>query len=277
MASKRPHEPHTVGSLLDADKRPRLDLRLLPFDVLMVIFSYFPNRVRLRCLSFVCKRWRTAALRSVTSYIWGDYAFRREGPPFEALMKLMPSITHLTLMVPSTRFMLPDSIRSLALSDYASALAPQHCPNITALSFTANHRFEVPDAAFIHRHCEQVTELTLRVVEDNIFFFVDLSPVNHIDLYSWPKVQTLSLDCYDEHWAQRLIERMPALRSLRLTLPRADNFMRLPQHCLASLRALTFTEEEEPEHIACVACLPKMRKLPALARHHPDCPDRACV
>lgn len=84
----------------------------LPLDVLCLILSSFPVRARLRCASRVCRRWRTAALRSVTSLTFATCAAANLGP----LLQLFPSVTQLDVRRRTERpAALPLTLRRLAL------------------------------------------------------------------------------------------------------------------------------------------------------------------
>lgn len=117
MASKRAgpaHAPVAPG----AAKRLRHDVRwasaieAIPIEVLGLIFARFPLRARLRSVACVCKRWRTAALRTVTSFCYTGAG----GARLSDVLSLLPALTHIDVRGRSeSPAALPSTLRSLDL------------------------------------------------------------------------------------------------------------------------------------------------------------------
>jgi hypothetical protein len=115
----------------------------LPFDLLPVIFRFFPINPRLYTLSRVCRRWRAAALRSITT-IAHDLGVLSESIP--RINALLPNVTslfldrgflevdlsawrslaRLTLVSNAPRVLIPSTVTSLALQHISSAYLPAH-------------------------------------------------------------------------------------------------------------------------------------------------------
>src|SRR3569623_617377 len=81
---------------------------LLPGDILSLIFADAPFSARLRALSLVCKRWRTAALRSVKSC--ECYAFRWR------TFELFPLFEELHFSSSKVYVALPTTLRRLTIN-----------------------------------------------------------------------------------------------------------------------------------------------------------------
>lgn len=64
-AGLAPKRSRTRAHSVSSDAADTLTIQALPTDVLALVFEYTPFLARLRALSFVCKRWRAAALRSI--------------------------------------------------------------------------------------------------------------------------------------------------------------------------------------------------------------------
>lgn len=87
MPSKRRQDPARSPSASDEAKKPRsastrspepvISIDSLPRHLLTEIFSYAPPAARLKAISLVCKRWRTAALHA-------SDGFRRRRPRLDA-------------------------------------------------------------------------------------------------------------------------------------------------------------------------------------------------
>lgn len=130
---------------------------LLPTDVLTIIFAYAPTRARLRALSPVCKRWRVAALRSVTSLTF--YRHHVDTWDLRALHRLLPSLTDLTIAEYCPSQYVITSLRCLALDEfvlirlfddeaanYGSTLLTATLPSLTSLSLTVSSALVVSAA-----------------------------------------------------------------------------------------------------------------------------------
>lgn len=140
MATKRAAAAEeALGATAKKAREPPLvdaPINLLPLDMLTVIFAYTPMRPVLLSVSLVCRRWRTAALRSVTSIRVRGGGERR--PP----LSLFPSLTELKFSCNFREAIrLPLTIRRLALreatkpSDDGEISFPAPLPPFTHLSF----------------------------------------------------------------------------------------------------------------------------------------------
>lgn len=141
------------------------------------------------------------------------------GPPFRRLVALMPSLTHLDLLVRSFE-PLPQSIRSLSLGT-CSAPRLLRYPNLTALSFALSEISFQPSKQFILLHSTQITELT---VDDCPSDGVSTPDYWSLREAPWPAVRKLYLTCQHGFPVSALIKCMPSLTSLSLTLNVAEDF-----------------------------------------------------
>lgn len=117
MASKRAGPaPESIAAAAAAHaKRPRADARwveAIPIEVLGLIFARFPLRARLRSVACVCKRWRTAAVRTMTSFCYTGAG----GAHLSDVLGLLPALTHIDVRGRSeSPAALPTTLRSLDL------------------------------------------------------------------------------------------------------------------------------------------------------------------
>lgn len=79
----------------------------LPTDVLVLIFAHAPLSARLRAISRVCKRWRTAVLLSVAAFACPSIHSRA--------IDLFPRLIDLTFRTSTSPAALPPNIRRLAI------------------------------------------------------------------------------------------------------------------------------------------------------------------
>lgn len=127
----------------------------LPRHLLTEVFSYAPPAARLKAVSLVCKRWRTAALHACDTLVWRS--FDRKRPELALLPSLTDlSITHGVL----SHATLPASLRKLTLDREALLCASNdaergvdtflahHLPNLTELHL----HYEFPVRPFAHGH-----------------------------------------------------------------------------------------------------------------------------
>lgn len=98
----RPKRRARGDSPISRALRPRDDVDLpspiqtLPSDLLGEVFSYISFSARLKSVSFVCKRWRAAALKSVTRLVLHEHCVEEY---VDAVIKLFPSLTALDLRI----------------------------------------------------------------------------------------------------------------------------------------------------------------------------------
>lgn len=88
-----------------------LTIAALPLDILVLTFSLMAMRPRLHVLSFVCKRWRTAVLRTIT---------KMKASYFERAAPLLPGVTSLSLQGEvAPNYPVPPKLRELFIDmDY---------------------------------------------------------------------------------------------------------------------------------------------------------------
>lgn len=122
----------------------------LPIELLELILSHFDRRRLLRICSFVCKRWRVAALRAVTLH-WFSGAASLGSPLCRQVLRLLPRLSHVGGLIeddqpPLTeRLALPPTVHTLDLTftkPFPSELLD--VPSLTSL--TASYS-DVPEAA----------------------------------------------------------------------------------------------------------------------------------
>lgn len=248
---------------------PRAPIDALPLDLLAVIFAYAPYAARLRAISLVCKRWRTAALRSSKGYVAG---IRRGDPRSKMLasaLTLFPSLTHLDVRDKIPFFALPTTLRSLSLwPSYLEASVEeearggttylsQHFPNLTVVDSDAvgllyGGRAPTvsldPLVSFLRAHSTQISKLTVGALHGSIARDVAALP--------WPKLRKLQCDAA----TLSLWSPPPALVELELLLiSDGDDFMAVAEHWLPML-----TDVYIPSGITKPVVLDRIRRCPAL-------------
>lgn len=145
----------------------------LPIDVLMLIFDRIRTRPLLRSVSLVSKRWRAAALRSVTmlgSHKASDRLRRHYIPSdFDRLSTLFPRLTTLTIALRGRirGVTLPASLRDLTLELEEDALdiecfSPPY-PPLTHLSLVGEDFYYTSPIFddFVAAICSSLTHLRL--------------------------------------------------------------------------------------------------------------------
>ena len=81
----------------------------LPLDVLRIIMSFVPLHPRLRVVSLVCRRWRSAALQSV------DHVHTSRPNSAATALRFLPSVTSVSLCTVSTGLQVPSGLQVLRL------------------------------------------------------------------------------------------------------------------------------------------------------------------
>lgn len=132
---------------------------VLPLDVLAHVFAFTSKRTRLGVISFVCRRWRSAALRATTELI--QYSSER-------LPELLPLHSRLTsLMVIDgpgpVDIVFPPTLTSLDIANFATETAGNSLEPFLRLSGLRNLRIGwslLTDAALIKFCANSATSLT---------------------------------------------------------------------------------------------------------------------
>lgn len=138
-------------------------ITLLPADILVALFSFIRTYPLLVTVSVVCKRWRSLALRSITSYSHGN---PRNPMGCYNILKLLPSLTELRLCN-GARMVLhpPTSLRKLCIDqlpecgNIGPAVVLPHLESID-VNLVNGRAIDVED--FIVAHAGIVTTLRMR-------------------------------------------------------------------------------------------------------------------
>lgn len=232
----------------------------LPTDVLALIFAYAPTRARLRALSPVCKRWRAAALRSVSSLTF--YRHHADTWDLRALHRLLPSLTDLTIAEYCPSQYVITLLRRLALDEfvllrlfddevaaYGSTLLTATLPSLTSLSLTVSSALVVsaargspftgddnPIVDLLATHATQLVSLT---------FHCECKPIRQAvcTLLHFPTLTALNFtsSCAAD---LEIIRQAPLLHSLELKA--GDEVLLLPPTMLTSLTRLHSRYRPDP-------------------------------
>lgn len=95
----------------------------IPLDVLRIIMSFVPLHPRLRVVSLVCRRWRSAALQSV------DHLHTSRPSSAATALRFLPFVTSLSLCTVSSELQVPTGLRILRLFE-----PPRHPSRYVRLS-----------------------------------------------------------------------------------------------------------------------------------------------
>lgn len=227
----------------------------LPMELLALIFEHTPFRARMRTLSFVCKRWRTAALRSVT--------WLPSTPKLDCIaLALYPSLTHLEAPW--------DRLRSWAAQEECGERTPLSMDlNLRALTINAITEPLSPPppriAMFLRHHMAHLTELDI--------WGRDLTElVPELSRIGMPEVRVLSVNAISARSVATLVQAAPRLTALTLRICSwAPRLLDVPVTMLTSLKTL---------HLSCPAnhyilhepAVDYLLKLPRLAslKHNLD-------
>lgn len=219
-----------------------MSINSLPLDVLAEIASYAPLRARLRSLSFINKRWRAAALRSVQELRFAD-SDRTAPLILPLLFGLFPSLTSLDLPFGVAYMTLPTTLRTLRLGAQFTKQAVEvahrgvptflstHFPNLTSLDLSV-------DAPLFLKSDERVT-LLRRFLATHSTQLIELA-VGTVDRMTWsglsfPALSTLSFAI----GGNRLnFADFPYAPQLRISFP---SITQLPPRPLSSLTSIDFT------------------------------------
>lgn len=154
--------------------------------MLTSIFAFLPLLGRLFAVSLVCKRWRSAAVRSVT-------ALQFRGGHLQEQLNLFPSLTSLSLEAYANYPALPTTLRSLSLTLSPPSGAPDslslvdsmlgRLPRLSSLSLIAVGNDTTALMSFLAQHASQLTSLSV----------ISLFALPVISL-KYPLVETLVLD-----------------------------------------------------------------------------------
>lgn len=106
----------------------------LPTDLLVLLFAFFPVRARMLAAAPVCRRWRAAAFRSITSV---DLACINVAGflPLPACLAHFPNLTELTFddSITNNACRIPSTLRSLTIR-YKAPANDGPLPALTALN-----------------------------------------------------------------------------------------------------------------------------------------------
>ena len=211
---------------------------ILPLAVLTEVFRYAPVPARLLALSRVCKRWHTAALRSINSIrpALGNSAVIPSA--------LLASLTELDLRWTAARIALralgaSNSLRRLTVG-HAGCLAG-YLPHLESLALVSLKDFQSEAAvAFLGTHSQQLAELTLGPLVPLSF---QLTP-NLMSL-TWPVLRKLTARRVPPFAIDHFLNHASAVTELWLEAP--DNeFMMLSEHSLTALVSFEYSMSINP-------------------------------
>lgn len=145
--SKKRKAPAWLDTPANALKAPSVfHFNGLPIDILVMIFRYTPTTAKVRTLALVCKRWRTAVRRSITSVVVTDRSGGSKSSSDEPSSWLhdriskLPSLTEITFKWIPPVVVLPQTVHSLAIRKSASEILA----GIHTTSSLTNLMCEVP-------------------------------------------------------------------------------------------------------------------------------------
>lgn len=234
-----------------------LTITALPLDILVLIFSPLAMRARLRVLSFVCKRWRTAVLRTIT---------KMKASYYERAAPLLPGITSLSLQGEvAPNYPVPPKLRELSIDmDYGLhkdlAAKFSSVTNLIAINI-ATTRWTVQREAGL--------ELLLSLRQS----ITSLSLASHLlsDIAYFPHLEHLSIRrrCIFARNPAADIERVLATHATQLiSLSFADEWC-ATRVLLPALTQLTLAVDEEEPSVSLVA-----DDFPRLVELHLTCRKR---
>lgn len=102
----------------------------LPIDILIEIFSFNNLHGRFRAISLVCKRWRIAALRSITSLYCNT-----PGPSPNLVLPLLPSLTEFDCSYSSF---------TSSSTTTPTTILPHHLTKLSCFSFESDNSISPP-------------------------------------------------------------------------------------------------------------------------------------
>lgn len=198
----------------------------LPLDLLAYAFGFTPRCARLWVISLVCKRWRTAALRSITTLLL------MRPKPGPTKLALLPALAHLKLHRAIDEA-LPTSLRSLCL--YGSATRMLHEAVSVSRRYPSLTKLALPhgcqDAStsfllhFLRDHSTQIERLHLGPVPAALMAELSLLP--------WPRLKCLSVNGCPG------LAHLPTLSALKLMILMED-FLTIPSQVLPVITSLYF-------------------------------------
>ena len=115
-----------------ADTDPPSAWATLPIDVIGLIMAHHTQYARIHALSCVCKRWRTAALRSVT---------KLRAASCDNAIALFPSLRSLALWRPVAGLSLPAGLTKLVMGCQANLLGVASVPPLRSLKLSFHCNF----------------------------------------------------------------------------------------------------------------------------------------
>lgn len=229
--------------------------------MLAEVFAYALHAARLRAISLVCKRWRTAALRAIKSLRF-DVTCSSE--KMMSALSLLPSVTELVMGCEVPFSALPITLRELSLffcflnaslaeeARGGTTVLSMHFPNLTALKLEVLPRPGTPLLSlvrFVQAHSAQITSLSLDllVVHESIKCDILALP--------WPKLRKLTCDApLLNLWCPS-----PALVDVNIRNVSPDQFLAVPEEFLTRLTSVTITGNQIAQPV-----LDRFRRCPAL-------------
>lgn len=218
----------------------------LPRDLLSAIFDFAPHQARLRVLSTVCKRWRAAALRSISIFTPSERASVKEAVALLPCLRELDLSTCLPECIDS--FTLPYLVR-LTLTGSFSSVFSTRLPHLTALTLFGQPTY-LPFAGFLRVHSTQLVELSL----------VGCDNLTHLTSLEWPALRKLTMAYPVIPDAYTLIERATALKELALETS-TSQFVRLSDCYLTSLTSIDCLHEVTSESVKKLVRLTTLRLL----------------
>lgn len=183
---------------------PAFRLDLFHSDILSVIFSVFPTRVRLRVLGIVCHKWRRAVFASLLRWAPSDGNL--------SLLARMPRLQDLTLPPTASHFpsidSFPTSLHTLRVPQPLSASSEELQPvlklRLAHLQVNPTWRFALP-LLLISSQCLRSLSIAEKGAQD---FYEKLKNV------TLPSLTSLELNCRARDVSDFLKRHRTSLREL---------------------------------------------------------------
>lgn len=238
------------------DSGPAALIHELPLDIIAAIVGFAPWLARLRTLSLVCKRWRTACVRSIRHLPFVNLSYNVAATRTRsAAASLFPSLVSLSLSNTNLCVALPSSLTrlrinatdvsaiKLLLDEAPHTALSAHLPHLTTLHIhlsylSASVTAGLPSSlwSFIDRHLSTLTTLKLNLYTDTNYIIPKLSGA------AMPEMRCLLLNSHattDARLIERILRNAPKLQSFQLLsrIP-LDDVCTIPASLLAPLELL---------------------------------------
>lgn len=240
---------------------PAQALPALSLDVLRTILYFLPVHIRLQVVTLVCKRWRGAALSTITRH--------PKGMTLRGAVRLLPALQHVRICDEDDLLVqLPNTVRSIYVTDVYGSELLVVWTNLTALDcveigdshvgkvIALNHatltklRADPLPKGFADFAFPALTDL--RSPLDSPIMAASRQSLTALDLDDatwfeeidtdefgvWPRVHTLHLS-FEDTPSDKVFAHFPALTALHARLNSADPDAPLPFGIRSALTALT--------------------------------------